>query len=242
MKFIMKSNPNLNEYDSSIIKRLENKIKDGDALTEDEVDIFLENICIKTRQLISNNINEDDYNGKDLLAASIISNYLYDLGINHHVCSTKHLLDKGVIDNHFVIMDLNTDLYGNSVKMEYLLDPTYRQFFTHDKCNPDYEITKHDVIIRSPDPGYFIHPYDIEEIEYFLYNGYSILDPEFAYIYLNSFLSTKTGTKELEMKQISANDAYDILQKGSKCNIISRKELEDKNLLLEPINELIKKM
>ncbi len=242
MKFIIKSNPMIVSYDSSVIDEIESKIKNSFPVTEEETEMLLDYICYETRKKLSNDILNDDFSGKDLEAASIITSYLHDLGVKHAVCNTRNSIDKNVYNNTFITATFETNLYGNDVELTYLIDPTFRQFFTTEKCNANNRVMRNQVFIKKPAPGYYIHTCDMDTIEYFLEHGYDFLDYDLAYAYCNSFNDTKIFTKKENEEVIDPDTAYDLLITGSKCQLISRKELDNKGLLINKEKSLVKKM
>ena len=56
MKFIIYSKPKIVEYDKEIISNIENKLKNKEALFEEEVYKILDYICYVTRCTISDDI------------------------------------------------------------------------------------------------------------------------------------------------------------------------------------------
>lgn len=242
MKYIINASVKKPNIDDAVIIEIEDKLKNKTPITDDETEILLDYLCYSVRMKISDDIDNDPFTRKDLVASSIIANYFKELGISYRICNTKYIFDKNVTENNFIVADINTDLYGNSVFLTYLIDPTYRQFFLSDKCNKDNLVVEHHIIHKTPDPGHYIHQEDSYEIAYFLLNGYSFLDLEFANIYANSFMGTRTHIKEKEFNFISSIDAYDVINTGCKHFLLSKTELEEKGLLLEPKKQLIKKM
>lgn len=242
MKYIIGTSTKKPNIDDNVIIQIEDKLKNNYPITDDETEILLDYIVYSTRMRISDNIDDDTLEHKDLLAASIIANYLKELGVDYKVCNTKYIFNKNVVENNFIVANINTDLYGNSIILTYLIDPTYRQFFLTNKCSKDKLYIEHHVIQKTPDPGYFIHPEDAYEIAYFLLNGYAFLDLEFANIYANSFMGTRTHIKEKESDFLTVNEAYDDIINGCKHFLMSKLELEEKGLLLEPKKQLVKKM
>ncbi len=242
MKYIIFTNPKVVNYSEEEIKRVETKVRNEIVITDDELNDLLDYICYRTRCTISDNIENDDFSNKDLEATSIIANYLNDLNVTYHVCNTKENIDEDVINNNFLIAEFNVDLYGTVVKIPYIIDVTYRQFFIKEKCNSNYRVIKNGLCIRTEYPGYFIHPYDFEEITSFLENGYALFDPDFANIYGNSFLNTKAFRKNYNLLQKNNFEHYDNMIKGSKTKLLTKEALAHKNLLIEPISTPIKKM
>ena len=129
MKYIIGTSTKKPSIDDNVIIQIEDKLKNNYPITDDETEILLDYLVYSTRMKISDNIDDDTLEHKDLLASSIIANYLKELGVDYKVCNTKHIFDKNVVENNFIVANINTDLYGNSVELTYLIDPTYRQLF-----------------------------------------------------------------------------------------------------------------
>lgn len=237
MNFILKINSTFEEVDMSVIESIENKIKDNIPIDEDESEIILDYICFKTKQLISENVNIDTFDNKDILATSIINNYFNELGVITHVCNTRLNIDKNVKNNTFLIVELFETIVDHSAHVPHIVDATYRQFFTKEKCYCNYDNKK----AKKPDPGYYIHPYDREEIIYFLEHGHDYFGHAFAGVYGDSFLNTLPS---IEKNFISKNSSeyYNCFMKGSNIKLISPDELEKNGTIIHPIKSQIKKM
>ena len=236
MKFILHSEPKVVQVNKDIIENIESKLKDDMAIDEEEVTILLDYICYETRCKLSHDLENETFESKDLRATSIISNYFNSLNVVTHACNTKINIDEDIVNNYFLTIEINTNLYGQSIKIPYLIDTTYRQFFLKERCNSEYEIIKNGFYIRKENPGYFIHPYDKEEISVFLRDGYALLDPEFSSIYGNSFLNTKIYTKDERFLCKNSFEYFDSFLKDNDVALISKEKLEKQNLLIEPIN------
>lgn len=235
MKFIIYSTPKVVNYDLQIISNIENKLKNNESLTEDEVYNLLDYICYVTRCKISDDIENDSFEHKDFEATSIINNYFKELNVITHNCNTKLNIDSDVTNNNFLIIEINTLLYNQKLKIPYIIDTTFRQFFTYEKCNNDYQVIKHNIFIRKQDPGYFISPYDNEMISSFLSDGYALFDPDIAYTYGNAFLKTKINERVGFNFEGNRFDFFDNFLKGSKYKLLNKEALQKNNLLIEPI-------
>jgi len=241
MKFILYSNPKIVNYDINNIGNIENKLKNNEAINETETNDILDYICYETRCKISNDIENDTFENKDLEATSIINNYFKELNVITHNCNTKLNINNDVTKNNFLIVEIYTEIYNQKLKIPYLIDVTYRQFFTKEKCNDNYSIIKHNVYIKKQDPGYFISLYDIEMISSLLTDGYQLFDPDLAYAYGNSFLKTKINEHIGYVEQTKMFDFFDNFLRGSKYKLIDKKTLEKNDLLIEPVNKLVLK-
>ena len=234
MKFVLYSTPKEVKYNNYLINNIENKIINNEALNEEEVNTILDYICYETRLKISNDLKNDTFENKDLLASSIIYNYFKELNVAIHTCNTRNILGEHIKNNNFLIVEILCDLYGQNYYIPYLIDPTYRQFFTKEKCNIDYQIIKHNTVIRKPDPGYYITSCDDEMISLLLSDGYSLFDPDLALVYGNSFLKTKTNCPISLNNGEKSFNLFDLFIKGSKCKLFQKDYLEKNNLIIKP--------
>lgn len=242
MKYIISSYPKEVSYDESVIERIESKLKDSLPITEDETSILLDYICYQTRSKLSNNIREEAFDGKDLVATSMINDYFNNLGVTTHACNTKLNIDEDVVNNNFLVIEINTDLYGNSITIPYLIDVTFRQFLTREKCHKDYAVMKDGLYIRKPDPGHYIHPLDFEEVNAFVRDGYALFDPEFSSIYGNLFLNTKLYTHNDNYLRSDYFQFYDNFLKGSDIKLLNHNFLEKEGFVINQIQGKMKKM
>lgn len=184
----------IDNIDYNYLKDIADKIKNKYSVSKEDINYFLQCIVYITRMNIMDNGNEYfDY--KCDLAQSIIYYYLEDLGIKGHPNMTIPAISKDIIGHSFICATFKVD--DNDIN--YLIDPTYIQFFKKENCNSDRYVYFNDLIIRTPDPGYFIKEEDRETINKFNYNGFGELTDDLARIYGNSFYFTKTGITKNEI-------------------------------------------
>lgn len=110
-------------------------------------------------------------------------------------------------------------LNNNSVKdTTFLIDTTYRQFFSTVRCNYGRYYTKEEstLLNTAPDPGYFIK--DEEFARNLLGNGYIVLNDDTAKKYGESFYLSSLSKDELR-KDNNKNYYSDILNSGSDYKI-----------------------
>ena len=242
MKFVLYSTPKIVNYDNKTIESIENKIANDEAITEDETTIILDNICFKTRMLLTNDIFNDDFCKKDLYATSIINNYFKELNVITHPCNTKINIDKRTIENNFLIVEIKSSIYNQYLIIPYLVDITFRQFFTEEKCNIDQLVIKHNTYIKKPYPGYYLKTYDVEMISSLLSDGYQLFDPDLAESYSEMFIKSMKNTNEIELLSKHPFQYFDVFLNSNKIKTLSKNILIENNLLIEPINPLVKKM
>lgn len=227
MKFIMKSTPKTVDIDSKVIKEIEKKVESNTPLSIEEVNLFLDNICYLTRCKFTSDFENYSFEFKCDTAQAIITYYLNDLGVETHPCMTQNVITNDIVGHSFLVARLNV----MGMLIPYLIDPTYRQFFTSEKNN---YLTNNSMIIRTPDPGYFIKDEDKEEVERLLIDGYHILDENMARIYGDSFYNTKTGYTTKDYKSINGNIYLNSFTKGHEPLSKTKEELESEDLRIKP--------
>ena len=158
MKFIMKSTPKTVNIDSKVITELERKIESNTPLSEEELNLFLDNICYLTRCKFTDDFDNFSFEFKCDKAQAIITYYLNDLGVETHPCMTQNVITNDIEGHSFIVARFNV----NGTLTPYLIDPTYRQFFTDEKS--EY-LTHNGMILKTPSPGYFIKDEDKSEVE-----------------------------------------------------------------------------
>lgn len=227
MKFIMNSTPKTVNIDSKVIEELEKKIESNFPLTTEEINLLLDNICYQTRCKFTNNFNNFDFSFKCDKAQAIITYYLNDLGVETHPCMTQNVITNDIEGHSFLVARFNV----NGSLTSYLIDPTYRQFFTDEKS--EY-LTHNGMILKTPSPGHFIKDEDKPLIERLLIDGYHLLDEETARIYGDSFYNTKTGYTTKDFKSINGSIYINSFTKGHEPLSKSKEELESEDLRVKP--------
>ena len=106
--------------------------------------------------------------------------------------NTKHFAE-GVEDHPFITASIPIKLDGRVVMKRYLIDPTYKQYFTANKCNIGVLIDG-----NVPDPGYFIckAPNGTAFATELLKNGYIELTNANANLYGYGFTATTSFSYE----------------------------------------------
>ena len=118
----------------------------------------------------------------------------------------------------------------NNDKIEektYLIDTTYRQFFTSIRCNEGRYYTKEENTnkIANPDPGYFIE--DISFAKELITNGYIELTKENSIKYGKPFYLSSLSMNKLNNK--TNIDYYKNIITSTEKYTISRDEIEEFN-------------
>lgn len=108
------------------------------------------------------------------------------------------------------------DEEGRVVDEYYLIDTTYRQFFSSVRCNEGRYYTREENTgkVANPDPGYFVS--DVEFAKRLMADGYVVLSFDTAFKYGESFYLATIPFNELERNRLRNFDYYQaILMSGS---------------------------
>ena len=223
MNFVIESTPNKIDIDYDLISQIENKLEDNIPLSQDEAKYFLDYIVFITRTKFTNDLDNYSFEWKCDTAISIIGNYLNSLNVNYNVCDTQKVITNNIKGHTFMIVNLNTE----NGTLSYLIDPTYRQFFTKDTCNESNYTLINGIYVTTPNPGYFIKEEDKEETKKLLINGYAILTNDIARIYGDSFYNTKVGEDNTAYKIIQGSIYINSFLKGNSHLSKTNDELQD---------------
>lgn len=222
----------INKVNGEIISEIEYKIINNISITKEEIKYLLDYIIYLTRYKINSKL--DNYENKCDLAQSILYYYFQQLNCNIYPCMTQNVITNNIVGHSFLVISFLVD-----DKIEnYLIDPTYIQFFTKEKCNDNkYFINPNHPynILITPDPGYFIKEEKFYLIQNLIDQGYTILTDDIARIYGDSFYNTKVGGEDKNLKSIPGNIYINSFLKGKENISKTITELEQSNLLIEPI-------
>ena len=113
-------------------------------------------------------------------------------GIKNTVNNTSYFTEQG-IRHAFGTITFPIEKDGSVIEKQYLVDVTYRQFFTTVRCNEGRYYSASIPGEVGPDPGYYmINYYDGKEIaRELLKKGYIELTPEVLKKYACSFIAGK---------------------------------------------------
>ncbi len=231
------TNPN---FDIDYLASIESKISNGTSITENEAEVFLQNVSYLVRYLI--NPQMDNYDLKCDLAQSIICDYFNRIGGKIIPCTTQETISEYVEGHNFSIVKLNVE----GEEKPYLLDPTYIQFFKKDKCQYNnyffYPLKNPDRVLLTPNPGYFIQEEDKDAAGFLLKYGYIELTKEYARMYGDSFYNTRTGVdaRDLSFQSISGNIYINSFEKGNAQLSKSPEELSQMNKRFTSFNQMRK--
>ena len=230
---------NENIDDESRINEIEESLKNNNQLNNNDIESLLDYLSYIVRLKIADyenaNMLDYAYSFKCDLAQSMICYYLESLGVKVNPVNTNEVIN-GVVGHSLVLATFNT-LEGSKA---YLIDPTYIQFFTEEKCNDNNFVIIKDIVCITPDPGYFVKRDSREGIILsLLNNGYISFDEDVAKVYGDSFYQTKTGVTLDKVKNNNASGSMYIKWFNDYNSKLSKtkEELEDMKLLIKPINE-----
>ena len=238
MEYIVNYEPFIpNEIDLEQLINIENKIKNKESITSEEVHIFLNNLVYLVRYKI--NADLSDYTFKCDLAQSMLYHYLKDIGCNVMADDTQRAIIENIEGHSFVVLELNVQ--GTNAMI--LLDPTYIQFFKSQECSKENYMIINNMVIKTPKPGYFIQEIDKNTIEQFLRRGYMVLNESTAQIYGNSFYNTKVAyyldeNNKYTFKSIPGSIYINAFVKGNSPISKSKEELQEQGLSIESIVQI----
>lgn len=182
------------------LREIEDKIRNRESISKEEAFYFLEYVVYDVRNKIYDE-EHPNFESKCDLAQSIICYYLNDIGVVNYPCLTNNTIYSSVVGHSYVVATFNVE--GKDVN--YLIDPTYVQFFKKEDCNESKYVVINGYIVITPSPGYFIKAEDFARISLFNYYGFDALDEELARIYGNSFYNTMTMKKDKKFEELSGD-------------------------------------
>ena len=194
----------MNSIDYKYLREIENKIKNKQSIVKEELSYFLTGLVYDVRSKIWDE-KHPDFEFKCDLAQSIISYYLNDIGIVNYPYSTKTTFCKSISGHSFIVATFNV----NGKNINYLIDPTYIQFFNDKDCSEDnyYYADSRGVYVKTPAAGYFVRKEIIGEDAFkriisFRDKGFDVLDEELAKIYGDSFYNTRPMKKNKKIDSL----------------------------------------
>ena len=238
----------MDNVDLDIINDIENKCLNGYPLTQNEVDYYLNYIVYQTRVLLSSRkdkeVNDYKFSFMCDTAQSIIARYFDKLNIAYNPIETQKAIVGDILGHSFLTAQFN--VLGET--KDYIIDPTYNQFFDVDRCSEDNFKIINGVVLKTPDLGYFAlreNESNQAIIKNLIKCGFMELTLENAKVYGDLFYKTKTGNinyfnTDLEMSGL----VYIKCFKNYKGHLsYTSEELLEMGLSLEPIyKENLKKI
>lgn len=193
MEYILNTKPIIKEVDKLRFFAIKNKIKENANLSNEEIELFLDFYVASVRETLQKGLNIDIENDPLInrcdLAQKLIGTSLEKAGVTVYPQETQETINKTVVGHSFLVA------FFNDMKDAYLVDLTYRQLFIKENCDIDRLMVADDMIVRTPDPGFFVSQSEelIETASNILEKGYIKLDERAAKHYGDSFYFTKTG-------------------------------------------------
>ena len=182
------------------LREIEDKIRNKESISKEEIFYFLEYVVYDVRNKIYDEVHPN-FESKCDLAQSIVCYYLNDIGVVNYPCLTNNTIYSSAVGHSYVVATFNVE--GQEVN--YLIDPTYVQFFKKEDCNESKYIVINEYIVVTPSPGYFIKAEDTARISWFNYYGFDVLDEDLARIYGNSFYNTRAMKKDKKFEELSGD-------------------------------------
>lgn len=157
--------------------------------TEEIIQLAIFNTFKSLSNIIDNDIKKHPLVNRCDLVRNKLGEILEQLRINIVYIETQEILGNDVVGHSILIV---TDEENNK---NYLIDPTYSQFFLKDKCSQSNYLIKNEIVLLAPDPGYYYlsNPDKMNFAKSLLKNGYFELNEETAKIYFDSFYKTRRG-------------------------------------------------
>ena len=237
----------MENVDLDIISNIERKCMDGDGLSPNELDYYLNYVVYQTRFLLSfkknENINDYKFNFMCDTAQSIIARYFESLNIICRPVETQKAITSDILGHSFLIAEFNV----NGEFKKYIVDPTYNQFFDIDRCSESNFKVINGIVVKTPDLGYFALKEDEDKqmiIKNLIKCGFMELTLENAKAYGDLFYKTKTGNinylnAKLEMSGLVYIKSF---EKSVGNLSYTSEELSEMGIALEPIyKEILKK-
>ena len=217
------------------------KIKDNvfkEGLTEEEIKILLDYSVENARKTFDSlgiNVKTNSLNGLCELGQALTIMPFENLGLE--VTKNSAGLCFNYPFNHvFGTVTFPYQDNGRVVDKTYLIDSTYRQFFSTMRCNEGrYHKEEENTGLKvAPDPGYFIT--DIDFAKTLMKDGYVELTKENAKNYGDAFLKASIPLKKIKSHHNSNIDYFSNIMFNNEDYKVNKNELDGLNLVF-PSNE-----
>ena len=241
--YIIDAKPTKKEINITSLEEALNNYKNNNYLTHKEVKLILDSVINFTWSMLERlavNLDNSSLNGYCELAQALSLLPLESINLK----VTKNRANKCFnypFNHNFGTVTFNEKIDGKIEEKTYLIDPTYRQFFTSIRCNEGRYYTEEENTGKktAPDPGYFVK--DKSFAKELISNGYIELTKINAYKYGSSFYLSGL-LKDNKEKEIDINYYQNIIDSKDEYKI-SLEELDmfNYNYLKDIINNKRKK-
>lgn len=180
------------EINQDIIEEIINKYNQNIHITIEEEQKILSSAIQRCLEQITEQFQIDAYNNpltnKCDYTQYTLGHLLQKMNIPVFPKETHKIITSTTPGHSFLIVKMPNKIY--------LVDPTYCQFFQKENCSSQNFIIYENIILKSPDPGYYITKTSegLEIAKKIIQNGYIELTPQVAKQYCDSFYYSKQGT------------------------------------------------
>lgn len=227
--YIIKEEPKRFVIDEIRLDEAIDSLKKGNDLTDEEIEILLQASVMNARcgfETLGIDIKNNSLNGFCELGQALSLMPLENIGLEVTKNSASESFDYPF--NH--AFGTVTFPYDGATKT-YLIDTTYRQFFTTNRCNEGryYQEEENTGLKVAPDPGYFIE--DEGFARNLMRNGYIELTEETATKYGEAFNKASIPLKDIDKINDRNINYYQRMLNDREDYKISDGELEGLNIV-----------
>lgn len=238
-EFIIESKPSREAIDKNEALEIKNSLLNNGYLTANEAKSLIEWVieeCRKKLELMSVNLDTDSLDGWCDYFQYMSINFFEQIGLP--VTKNRSCDAFGYKFNHYFGTVMFPIISNNGISGKtYLIDGTYKQFFTKERCNISrYNKTRYSSIMRkeisdSPDIGYFVK--DKSFAINLINKGYFELNPKTAIKYGEPFYLSSLTREEIKTNDLH-KDYLECIMNSSSNYSDSLTDVEDFNIKLEP--------
>ncbi len=227
--YIINEEPKRFVIDESRLDEAIDSLKKGNDLTDEEIEVLLQASVMNARrglETLGIDIKNNSLNGFCELGQALSLMPLENIGLEVTKNSASESFDYPF--NH--VFGTVTFPY-NGLTKTYLIDTTYRQFFTTNRCNEGryYQEEENTGLKVAPDPGYFVE--DEKFARSLMSNGYIELTEENASKYGEAFKRASIPLKDIDKINDNNINYYQRMLNDREDYKISVGELEGLNVV-----------
>ena len=190
MEYIMSSKPLIKSVDKMKFFSARNKLLEGKKLSKEESEVILDFYVSEARnamaEVLGLDLENDPLINKCDVAQKLLGSSLEKVGVTVYPKETRSVISNECLGHSFLVVRISDN--------DYLVDITYRQFFIKENCDIDRLNMVDDLVIESPDPGYFASREPIRgTAKTILEKGYAPLNGTTAKHYCDTFYFSKRG-------------------------------------------------